>query len=370
MENTNKIRSFFRGDPVILVLVFFFSIISLYAASSSSHQLMSQAIHLVLCYVAIFIFYKIDYQKLSKISFFLLIAAFVLLILTLTSPDPDHRALVLFSGKVKIQTFYFVGFLVIFFIAKYIANRANREEKLSLKEFSFLAGITGLFCGAIFIGNFSTALILFFTAIVVFFVSNSVKMKYLLGVILLFAVAGIVLMNSERGRAGTARGRIDYYIAVKTNQEITPEKADYGRQMALAKAAIARSAWTPAGPGQGIIKGKISENNTDYVYVTMVEETGIIIGVFIILLYLILFFRTMQIARRSEGYFGRILAVGIGFWITCQALVHIAVNCELIPATGQTLPLISKGGASLLFSGIIIGMLLNISKNKQYSEIE
>jgi cell division protein FtsW len=314
-----------------------------------------------------FIFYKIDYQKLSRFSFFLLIGAFILLILTLTSPDPDHRALVI--GKMKIQTFYFVGFLVIFFIAKYIASRANKGEELSLKEFAVLVGILSIFCVAIFIGNFSTALILFVTAIVVFFVSN-IKGKYLAGVILLFVLAGMLVMNTERGRAATVRGRFDYYMAVKTNKEITPELADYGRQMALAKAAIARSAWTPAGPGHGIIKKKMSENDTDFVYVTVVEETGIIIGVLIILLYLILFFRTMQIARRSEGYFGRILAVGIGFWITCQALVHIGVNCELIPATGQTLPLISKGGASLLFSGIIIGMLLNISKNKQYNDIE
>ena len=367
MENTKKRRLFFRGDSVVLVLVFFFSIISLYAASSSSNQMISQLMHLALCYVCIFIFYKIDYQKLSGISFFLLIGAFILLVFTLISPDPHHRSLVIFGRK--IQTFYFIGFLVIFFIAKYIASRANREEELSFKEFGVLVAILAIFCAAIFKGNFSTALILFVTAMVVFFVSNTIKGKYIFATFLLFALAGVILMNTGKGRAGTVRGRLDYYIAVKTNKEITPELADYGRQMALAKAAIARSAWTPTGPGHGIIKKIMPENDTDFVYVTVVEETGIIVGVIIILLYLILFFRTMQIARRSEGFFGRILAVGIGFWIACQALVHIGVNCELIPATGQTLPLISKGGASLLFSGIMIGMLLNISKNKQYSDI-
>ena len=365
MDRTKKLRLFFRGDPVILILVFFFSIISLYAAPRSSHQMLSQLMHLALCYVAIFIFYKIDYQKLSKISFLLLAGAFILLIFTLISPDPLHRSLIILGRKV--QTFFFIGFLVIFFIAKYIASRANRGEELSPKEFAILVGILSIFCAGIFRGNFSTALILFLTAIVVFFVAN-IKGKYIMKTLLFFMLVGIIAVYFGIGRGDTGQGRIKYFIAAKSNKPMTKELAEYGKQMILAKASVARSI-TPTGPGKGIIKKELFANDTDFVYAVIMEETFLFVGIAIILLYLILFFRTMQIARRSEGFFGRILAVGIGFWITCQALVHIGVNCELLPATGQTLPLISKGGASLFFSGIMIGMLLNISKNKQYNEI-
>ncbi len=368
MEKIERKYRFFRGDIVILILVFFFSIISLYAASSSSNQMLDQLKHLALCYLAMFIFYKIDYQKLSKFSILFLLSAFAVLILTLTSADIHHRSLIIFGRK--IQTFYFIGFIVIYFITKYLAVRANRNEELSGKEYSVLLGVLLFFCAGIFKGNFSTAIILFTTAMVVFFVAN-VKMRYILGSLALCLIGVLVIMNTDTniGRGSTMKGRINYYIASKSDQKISEELADYGRQMILAKAAIARSTWTPTGPGQGVIKKKLAENDTDYVFATVVEEIGIIGGLVIILLYLILFYRTMRIARRSDGFFGRILAVGIGFWITCQALVHIAVNCELIPATGQTLPFISKGGASLLFTGIMIGMLLNISKNTQYNEI-
>ena len=86
------------------------------------------------------------------------------------------------------------------------------------------------------------------------------------------------------------------------------------------------------------------------------------VGVLVLLSYLIIFYRARKIAKEATGTFGRLLAFGIGFWFTCQALVHIGVNCELLPTTGQTLPFISSGGASLFVSGCAMGMLLNIGK--------
>ena len=75
-----------------------------------------------------------------------------------------------------------------------------------------------------------------------------------------------------------------------------------------------------------------------------------------------IFYRSWKISRESKNALGALLSFGLGFWFTCQALVHIGVNCELLPATGQTLPFISSGGASLFVSGCAMGLLLSVSR--------
>lgn len=359
-ERQIESRFQFGGDKIVLILTIFFSIISLYAVSSSSDHVGSQLFHLSLCFAAIFVFYKIDYRTLSGFSFIFLIGAFILLVFTLLSEG--KRRSISFLGF-EIQTFYLIGFLVVFYISKFVAVRMNKEEELTTKDILTIFVIMGIFCGGMALANFSTALLLFLTCFTVLFVAN-VRVKYLLALLAVCLIGGVSVLVFDIGRGDTGSNRIAYFFtSKKSGGTIDKATADYGRQMILAKAAISRSTWIPAGPGQGVIKKSLAQKDTDYVYATVVEEIGIIGGIVIILFYLILFYRAMKIAQRSDGYFGRLLAVGIGFWFTCQALVHIGVNCELLPATGQTLPLISRGGASLLFSGMMIGMLLNISKN-------
>lgn len=371
MRYTAKRNFFsFRGDPVILIVVIFLSLLSITAVYTASGRIGSQLINFAICFGAIFLFYKIDYRMLSSLSLLFLIVGFVLLIITLVAGDDKQRAIIIFGQE--FQTLYLIGFLVIFYIAKFLATHINKEEELTHRELFFLFSIITLFCGGFALSNFSTTMLLALSCIVVLFVAN-MKMKRIALLIGIFMIFGAIYLVSPFGRSGTVIGRIEYFLGLKkeTDNSVDIEKrADYGRQIVLAKAAIARSAWLPAGPGQGVIKDKLPQRDTDYVFATFVEELGIGIGVLIILLYMILFFRTMQIARKSEGFFGRVLAIGIGFWITCQALVHIGVNCALLPSTGQTLPFISRGGASLLFSGMMIGILLNISKNVEYPKIQ
>ena len=212
--------------------------------------------------------------------------------------------------------------------------------------------------------NMSTAIILFITGIVIFFVGGF-KLKEIssmigiVAAILLLAVIVVANLSDDKkakiGRMATFINRWEYYI--------TKDNTDgYGDQMILARSAIARSGFNPAGPGKGVIKNRLPEKETDYAFASLFEETGIVVGVLVLLSYLIIFYRARKIAKEATGTFGRLLAFGIGFWFTCQALVHIGVNCELLPTTGQTLPFISSGGASLFVSGCAMGMLLNIGK--------
>ena len=369
MEPIAKRKFFsFDGDKIILGLVIFLSLLSLLLVySTGGPRVLSHLTHLLMCYAGLFVFYKINYKViLDKGALLGLVLAFVLVILTLTS-----RAVrgITFFGR-NVQTFYLIGFLVIIFLSNFIGRRYNKGQELSDRDMRYLLLILVIFCACIATMNMSTAIILFVTGMVIFFVGNF-KPKYLVivvaaAVIVVGALAFVVLKSggqgSHIGRMGTFVNRLEYYF---TKENVN----GYGDQMILSRAAIARSGLHPAGPGKGVIKNRLPENDTDYAFASLFEETGIVVGVIVLMAYLVIFYRAWKIAKESPNNLGSILAFGIGFWFTCQALVHIGVNCELLPTTGQTLPFISSGGASLMVSGCAMGMLLNISKKNKEDDV-
>ena len=357
----------FKGDKIILGLVVFLSMLSiLLVYSTGGRRVVNHLVHLLFCYAGLAFFYVVNYKKvLEKGAFLGLLFAFLLVALTLTS-----RAVrgITFFGH-DVQTFYLIGFLVIIFLSNFIGRRYNKEMELSEKDMKYLIVILLFFCACIASLNMSTAIILFGTGIVIFFVGKF-KLKYIMGVVavavVVVGVLTLVVMKSGEegshiGRMGTFVNRMEYYF---TKENVN----GYGDQMILARAAIARSGLHPAGPGKGVIKNRLPENATDYAFASLFEETGIILGLIVLMAYLVIFYRAWKISKNSPNALGAILSFGIGFWFTCQALVHIGVNCELLPTTGQTLPFISSGGASLFVSGCAMGMLLNVSKKNEEPE--
>ena len=350
-----------KADKVILILVLFLSAISIVMVYSMRGAVVLQHLkHLLFGYVGMFVFYKLDYRKLGVFAPFILFLAVFLLVMTMLSQAV--RGVTIFGRDV--QTFYIIGFLIIFYISHYIAKQYHVNGEITATNARFLFVLLGVFCACIATMNMSTAIILFVTGLVLFFVGGF-KMRdlgWMVGLVsVLLIIAVIIAVNlsdakqAKFGRMGTFINRLEYYIT-KDNTN------GYGDQMILARTAIARSGFSPAGPGKGVIKNRLPEKETDYAFASLFEETGIVVGVAILFSYLIIFYRARKIAKEATGAFGRLLAFGIGFWITCQALVHIGVNCELLPTTGQTLPFVSSGGASLFVTGCAIGMLLNIGK--------
>ena len=350
-----------KADKVILILVVFLTAISVVMVYSMRGQVVLNHLkHLLFGYVGMFLVYHVDYRKAGAFAPFFLGVAILLLILTMLSQAV--RGVTIFGRDV--QTFYIIGFLIIFYISNYIARQLHNNGEITQSNVRYLFGLLTVFCGGIATMNMSTAIILFITGLVLFFVGGF-RMKDIAGLVgivtavLIVAVIVAVNLSDEKkasfGRMATFINRLEYYIT-KDNSN------GYGDQMILARSAIARSGFNPAGPGKGVIKNRLPEKETDYAFASLFEETGIVVGVAVLFSYLIIFYRARKIAKEATGTFGRLLAFGIGFWFTCQALVHIGVNCELLPTTGQTLPFISSGGASLFVSGCAIGMLLNIGK--------
>lgn len=351
----------FKGDKIILGLVMFLTVLSiLLVYSTGGNKVQSHLVHLFFCYAGLAFFYLVNYKLiLEKGALLGLMLALLLVALTLTS-----RAVrgITFLGR-DVQTFYLIGFLVIIFISNYIGRRYNKGEGLTEQNMVYMNIILLVFCACIAALNMSTAIILFVTGMVIFFVGGF-TMKHLLRVfgivVLVVGVLAFVVWKSgddgkQIGRMSTFVNRLEYYF---TKDNVN----GYGDQMILARAAIARSGLHPAGPGKGVIKNRLPENATDYAFASLFEETGIVVGLIVLMVYMVIFYRAWKISRASTNALGAILSFGIGFWFTCQALVHIGVNCELLPTTGQTLPFISSGGASLFVSGCAMGMLLNVSK--------
>lgn len=350
-----------KADKVILILVLFLSAVSVVMVYSMRGEVVLQHLkHLLFGYAGMFLVYQFDYRKLGVAAPFVLFLAVLLLVLTLLSQAVRGITIL---GR-DVQTFYVIGFLIIFYISHYIARLYHVNGEITAANVRFLFLLLGGFCLGIAILNMSTAIILFVTGLVLFFVGgfrlrDIAGMVGVVSVLLVIAVIIAVNLSEEKqakfGRMSTFINRLEYFI--------TKDNTDgYGDQMILARTAIARSGFHPAGPGKGVIKNRLPEKETDYAYASLFEETGIVVGVAILFAYLIFFYRARKIAKEATGAFGRLLAFGIGFWITFQALVHIGVNCELLPTTGQTLPFVSSGGASLFVTGCAIGMLLNIGK--------
>ena len=347
----------FKGDKIILSIVILLSLLSVMMIASAGDRWVEQIRNFGVGFFLLFLFYHIDYRSVSRFATPALILAGVLLLYSFIDSSGARTVSVL---GMDLQIFYFIGFCVLLYMAKYMAKKLNSEEELSQNEVIKLFTLIIVFCGGIFLSNQSTAIILFCTCIVVLFVGR-VKTSYLFTFCGVIVVAVFLAFALNIGRVQTFKNRVIYW---KNDKIVSGMDKDYGRQAVLSRAAISTASWLPTNVGKGNIKKVLPEKDNDYVYAVLVEEMGILVGLFVLFAYLIILYRTMRIARNADGAFGMLLAWGIGFWFCMQALVHIGVNSFLIPATGQTLPFISRGGVSLAISGAAIGMLLNISKER------
>ena len=122
------------------------------------------------------------------------------------------------------------------------------------------------------------------------------------------------------------------------------------------------------GAGQSAMRVEMIHPESDYAYAFFVEEYGIILAGILLMLYLWIFFRAREIFVRCGTAFPGLLVLGLALMITCQALLHVMVTVNLMPETGQTLPLISRGGSSVLFTVIALGTILSVSRqNDEHS---
>jgi cell division protein FtsW len=160
--------------------------------------------------------------------------------------------------------------------------------------------------------------------------------------------------------------RIKTFVSARSsntnNEENLETKKENNFQANHAKIAIASGGLFGIGPGQSVERNFLPEAYADFIFAIIIEEYGMILGLVMLLLYLIFLFRTVFIVKKAPKAFGALIAVGLSFQFVLQALINMAVAVGLFPVTGLTLPLVSKGGTSLIFTFITLGLIMSVSR--------
>ena len=183
---------------------------------------------------------------------------------------------------------------------------------------------------------------------------------------LYFASKYIPSFQQYMPRSATWVNRIDGYFSPKNDHLI-----DKGHQLNESKIAIKNGGLLGKGPGKGIQRHFLYAGSSDFVYAITIEQYGILLGgVFPMFLYLLLFYRSILIYQKTESVFGSLMVASLSFAFIFQAVINMGVNVGIFPVTGQTLPLISKGGTSIIFSCIAIGIILSVSRNSKDRDYE
>lgn len=374
-----RIIKHFKGDTaiwLIIILLAIFSMLAVYSATGSlSYKKMGGNTtyylfrHLGFLSFGIFIIYvvhNISYKVYFTLSQLLLYISIPLLAWTLfkgVSLNSAARWITLPGTGLSFQTSDFAKFALIMYMARLLSGKQeNKSEQKSIFK-SILIWVF-LVCGLILPADFSTAAMLFAICLVLMFIGR-VNLKYLFGLVGI-GIAGLSIFiliawnMPNSGRVGTWKARIESF---------TGDDSDGNFQSNRAKTAIVNGGLFGRGPGNSIQRNVLPHPYSDFIYAIIVEEYGLVGGFAVLLLYLFLLYRVGAIVRKSERTFPALLVVGLAFSLVFQALINMAVAVNVFPVTGQTLPFVSMGGTSIMFTAVAMGIILSVSRSVMVEKI-
>lgn len=305
---------------------------------------------------------KLKYTVYSRLSQILLGATIGLLLLTLlvgANVNGASRWLAIPGVGITFQTSDLARVVIMVYLARVLGR--HREEQWTFREVVLkLILPVGAVCGFILPANFSTAALLFGTCMILMFIGQ-VPIRHMLSVGgIAAAVFGLLLVVSKANP--DLLPRLETWQSRLVNHGGDDRDSNY--QVNNAKIAIVHGGFLPNGPGTGTSRNFMPHPESDMIYAFIIEEYGSIIGgMGVLLLYLILLSRAMRIANRCEKPFGALVAVGLALSLVLQALVNMAVGVNLVPVTGQPLPLVSMGGTSMWFTCLSLGIILSVSRS-------
>lgn len=357
-----------HGDPVIWIVVIclsIFGILVVYSATGSlayrvaggntEKYLIRHSLMVALTLLVMWIAHKVDYRYYSKLTRYALIVSVPLLIYAwqygVGVNGADRWIQLPFIG-LQFQPSDLAKLALIAALATMLAKRQQNIKDFKESLVPMLAWCGGI-CGLIAMTNISTAILLFVTCLLLLFIGR-VPMKYLGMLVIVGAFVGLLAIKFGQ-RGGTAQNRISSFI----------QGTEVPYQVQQSYIAIATGGIMGKGPGNSVQRNVLPEAYADFVFAIIIEEYGIIGGVIVLLLYLVLLYRGMRVVANSDRAFGGLLSAGLSFAIVIQALVNIGVVVGLGPVTGQTLPLISMGGTSLIFTGLALGIILSVSRGER-----
>jgi cell division protein FtsW len=355
----------FEGDRILWLVVMVLSIMSVLVVYSATgtlayksmggdteHYLFKHAFLVIVAFGAIWICHKIDYKYYSRLSRYALLLSVPLLVFTWQYGTTINEATRWITIPYINRTFQPSDLAKLALIANVASMLSKRQQSIREFQRAILPILIwcGVICGLIGLSDLSGAIILFLTCMLIMFIGR-VPARYLAALLLVGALAGVFALLVGQ-RAATAKSRISAYI--------NTEKVPF--QLEQSYIALATGGFSGKGPGQSVQRNFLPHPYSDFIFAVIVEEYGIIGGVFIVSLYLLFLYRGIVIAGKSERAFGGLLAAGLSFTLVIQAFVNIGVAVGILPVTGLPLPLLSMGGTSLLATGIMVGIIISVSR--------
>ena len=369
-----------KGDKLIwaiVALLAIFSFLPVYSAASNLAYvggsgntfafLVKHFMHLILGFAIMYGVHKIPYRYFRGLSMVMMPLVFVLLIVTMLQGTTIEGANA--SRWIRIpfinmsfQTSTLASVVLMVYIARYLSK--IKDKTISFKDSILPLWIPVFVVLALILpSNFSTTAIIFVMSVMLLFLGGYplrylvvMGMAGLLGLVFFILIAK-AFPDAMPNRVDTWMSRVENFA----NGEDTEE--DY--QIEKAKIAIASGGVVGLGSGKSIQKNFLPQSSSDFIFAIIIEEYGLIGGLFLMVLYLWLLFRIVIVSQKADTIFGKLVVLGVGLPIIFQAMINMAVAVELFPVTGQTLPLISSGGTSIWMTCMAIGIILSVSAKRE-----
>ena len=376
----NKLFSIFKGDKWIwscFLVLLGVSLMFIHSTTGSLeyhrhntpvHYLISQSVFVIGAILVALVMSNISYKKLFNLANFLLGTSVLLLLITLIFGDATNDAKRWLHIPIidqTIQTSDLAKICLTIFVAKTMATHQRDDE--DIKKGAIISAIaTAIVCVLILPANLSTALLIGITTVVLLIITR-VKIKHILIVGSCAALIGLlgVMALGKTGtlkRAETWVNRIEAFVQ---NDDTKTKKDNF--QAEQAKIAISRGGLIGQGSSASMQKNVLPHPYSDFIFASIIEERGLIAGLFIIAMYIVLMHRSVITAKYQSSSFPAFLCIGLALNIVLQAISNMIVAVNLMPVTGQPLPMISMGGTALIITSVSVGIILNISR---YSEQE
>ena len=374
-----------RGDRVIWLLILFFAMISMavvYSATSSLafrkdttpfNYLMDQAVYYIIGFVILLICYRIPLKWYRFLSYAAMGFAMILLIVPICLGELRSFS---FLG-VQIHPSEIAKVATVLYLARIIeASPIDTFKEYALK----ILIPVGAVCALAMLGSMSAALIIG-TLTLVILICSGIRRQFILwtipiavGVVAVAFAVSVISGGKVFSRFSTFGERIERHFSGDDTAEMSAaELAEYNEktfQADQAREAIQLGGIFGRGPGNSIKRDILPNAYDDYIYSIIIEEYGLMGGLAVIILYLWFFFRCMKIARACTRKFSILTVLGLSTLITMQAFLHIFVNIGILPVTGQTLPMISRGGSALVIMSCAFGIILSVNRTIEIKDLK
>lgn len=353
-----------------LVSVYSFTPILVRSSDTGTESFLIKHVMMVVTgFVMMFYVHNINFKYFSKLSQILVWVSVILLFVTLVAGvkiNSAERWLEIPVLNIKFQTSDFAKVVLIVFVARMLTINKDKFEDFREGIVPILIPV-GLVIGLIITQNLSTAVLIFGIVLIMFFLAK-VPMRHILTIVG-SAVAAMALMLLLAKANPELLPRLETWMNRFTSHSSEDPKKQW--QINNALQAVANGGMLGQGPGNGQMKHIIPEAYADFVFASFIEEFGMLGGVALLMMYLILLYRSIRIASKCDSNFGSLLVLGLCLNLVFMAFVNMAVCTKIMPVTGQNMPLISMGGTSTWFTCVSLGMILSVSRSvEQESEEE